>query len=459
MSWFSPLAQLVFVAVVWSAPVLGDQSGEVTLSTSDDPRPVRIPARSRTADPMIVLEGGTLIDGTGSAPVTNARLVIQGDRIVSVGAKRDVAMPTIEYQTIDVSGFYIVPGFIDLHIHLAQHWKADDPNYADSDSAATIRGAKKLAALLNGGVTSIRDVGTRNDVAFKLKEAVERKILEGPRVYWAGKGILARGGHGDETRSGVSESTLGAEHAGGPYARIANGADDWRLAVREHIRAHVDLIKLYAPFTRDEVGAAIEEAHMQGFRVAVDAFEKYIIWAVDAGADTIEHTLATPDPALAMMARNGTALVPTLATYHALVSGGYSSAGLPPGGYYYDLHRSFEMTHEENLNVVRKAHQRGVKIGIGTDMAFNGEAYYPEVYFTEIGFLKDAGLDNNELLESATRIGAEILGMQNKLGTLEKGKLADIVVIRGNPLTDINNLKNIEMVIADGTVVRDQIAD
>ena len=139
MSWFSAFVQLIFVAVVWSAPVLGDQSGEVTLSTSDEPRPVRIPTRSRAADPMIVLEGGTLIDGTDSAPVTNARLVIQGDRIVSVGAKRNVAMPTTEYQTIDVSGFYIVPGFIDLHIHLAQHWKADDPNYADSDSEQQLK--------------------------------------------------------------------------------------------------------------------------------------------------------------------------------------------------------------------------------------------------------------------------------------------------------------------------------
>jgi imidazolonepropionase-like amidohydrolase len=347
-----------------------------------------------------------------------------------------------------------MPGLIDLHIHLAQQWKADDSLFGDSDAAAAIRGARKLASLLDGGITGIRDVGTRNDVALKIKEAVEREVFQGPRVFWAGKGILSRGGHGDEMRSGSSDSSKGTIHSGGPYARVANGADEWRLAVREQIREQADLIKLFAPFSRDEVSAAISEAHMQGRRVTVDAYGTYTTWAVAAGADCIEHTLATPDEAIASMGTSGTALVPTLTTYHALLTNGYPTAGLPPGGYYNDPHRSFAMSHAGNLEVVRKAHDAGVRIGVGTDMGFAGEDHYPESYFIEMGFLRDAGLDNREVLASATRVGAEILGMEDKLGTLQEGKLADVLVVRGDPLTDIENVRKLVLVIADGRVVR-----
>ncbi|MEX2123447.1 MAG: amidohydrolase family protein [Woeseia sp.] len=427
---------------------------DTTFSTTADPRRVRIPTVSSEADPIIVLKGGTLIDGTGSGPTADMVLVIQGSRILEAGPANEVEMPQGEFPIIDVSGLYVIPGLIDLHIHLAQQWKADDSRYVDSDAAAAIRGIRKLSALLDGGITTVRDVGTRNDVALKVKEAVERRIFEGPRVYSAGKGILARGGHGDEIRSGASEASKGTIHSGGPYGRVANGATDWTLAVREQIRENADLIKLFAPFSRDEVSAAVTEAHMQGFRVTVDAFGKYTTWAVEAGADSIEHTLATPDEAIELMHKHGTALVPTLTTYHTLLTEGIASAGVPPGGYYHDLHRSFDMTHEGNLQVVRKAHEAGVKIGVGTDMGFAGEEHYPGAYFVEMAFLKDAGLDDADVLASATRIAAEILGMEDRLGTLEKGKLADVLVVRANPLVNIQNVKEIELVIANGRVVR-----
>jgi imidazolonepropionase-like amidohydrolase len=433
--------------------------GSTGLSTTDDPRRVRIPSHSRADEAVTVLRGGTIIDGTDADPIADGIVVIQGDRILSVGPAQDVRLPRGDHRTIDVSGLYVMPGLIDLHVHLAQQWKADDSLFMDSDAAAAIRGTRKLAALLDGGITTIRDVGTRNDVALKVKEAVDRGIFEGPRVFWAGKGILARGGHGDEMRSGSSESGKGTIHSGGPYARVANGAADWQLAVREQIRGHVDLIKLFAPFSREEVTAAITEAHMQGRRVTVDAYDKYTTWAVEAGADCIEHTLATPDEAIELMARNNTALVPTLTTYHTLLTQGYSAAGLPPGGYYHDPHRSFEMSHAGNLEVVRKAHSAGVRIGVGTDMGFAGEVYYPESYFTEMGFLRDAGMENREVLESATRVGAEILGLDDMLGTLQKGKLADILVVREDPLSDIRNVRKIELVIADGRVVRERDPD
>lgn len=441
-----------FIVAMPEAIAGGAEAAPIT--TTDDPRRVRVPPRQDAVDSVLVLKGGTLIDGTGGKPLADSVIVIRGDRVVSAGTASDVKFPDAEYDLIDTTGMYVLPGLIDLHIHLAQEWKADDSLYLDSDAAAAIRGGEKLDALLDGGITTVRDVGTRNDVALKLKEAVERQIIDGPRVFWAGKGILSRGGHGDELRSGTSESSKGTIHSGGPYARIANGADEWQLAVREQVRQQVDLVKLFAPFSHSEVSAAIAEAHMQGLRVTVDAYGKYTTWAVDAGADSIEHTLATPDEAIRAMARQGTALVPTLMTYHELLTRGYPEAGLPAGGYFNDPHRSFPMSHDTNLNVVRKAHQLGVRIGVGTDMGFAGEDYYPQAYYVEMGFLRDAGMDNHEVLQSATRIGAAILGLEDKLGTVESGKLADVLVVRSNPLSELRNLQEVHLVIADGRVVR-----
>ena len=427
--------------------------------TTDDPRRIRIPPSAEAVPGVLVLRGATVIDGTGAEPFEDGVVVIRGDRIADVGPADEVRIPTSGVRMIDASGMYVMPGLIDLHIHLAQEWREDDSLYLDSDAAAAIRGTQKLSALLDGGITAIRDVGTRNDVPLKLKEAVARGIIEGPRVFWAGKGILARGGHGDELRSGASDSGKGTIHSGGPYARIANGADDWQLAVREQIRQQVDLLKLFAPFSREEVGAAVTEAHRQGLRVTVDAYGKYTTWAVEAGADSIEHTLDTPDEAIKAMARRGTALVPTLLTYHVLVTRGYPAAGLPPGGYFNDPHRSFPITTEGNLATVRKAHDAGIPIGIGTDMGFGGENYYPGCYVDEMALLSKAGLDNRELLQSATRVGAEILGMADRLGTLERGKLADVIVVRENPLADFENLRTVELVIADGKIVRGELTD
>jgi imidazolonepropionase-like amidohydrolase len=204
------------------------------------------------------------------------------------------------------------------------------------------------------------------------------------------------------------------------------------------------------------VSAAISEAHAQRLRVTVDAYGDFTTMAIEAGADGIEHTLAMPESAIALMARRNTALVPTLTTYHALLTHG--AGGLPPGGYYHDSHRSYAMTHAGNLRVVRAAHAAGVRIGVGTDMGFAGERQYPGCYFTEMGFLRDAGLSDAQVLASATRVAAEILGLGDLLGTLERGKLADVLVVEGDPLADMTRLRNLRLLIADGRIVRDRLA-
>lgn len=432
------------------------------MTTTDDPRRVPIPPAITSQEGVLVLRGGTLIDGTGAAPVANAMVVMQGNRILDIGAASKVAVPEKVDQTIDVSGLWIVPGLIDLHVHFTQQRGTDFGTYAESDAAAAIRGVAKLGLLLDGGITTVRDVGTRNDVALKIKEAVKRRIFPGPRVFWSGQIIASRGGHGDEmtsTGSGRPVATGGTQVlAGGPNVRVATGPWDWRLAVREMIRAGADWIKLAAPFTKEEVAAAVDEAHMLGIRVTADAFGHYVEWAAHAGIDCIEHPLAIPDDAIRVMAEKGTALVPTVTAFYIPLTFGYPVAGVPKGGFFHTFSRRFFMTHESNLNVVRAAREAGVKIGVGTDIAFENEKHYPGAYFTELNFLKEAGLTNDQLLASATRVGAEILGMADKLGTLEKGKLADVLVVSGNPLDDVQNLRNVKLLVADGEVVRNRLA-
>jgi len=425
-------------------------------STTNDPRRVPVPPRDISKDPILVVRGGTLFDGTGAEPVANAVVVLQGNRILDVGSAAAVRVPQKPDRVIDVAGGWIVPGLVDLHIHFTQQRGDDFQLYRDSPAAAAIRGVLLASQLIDAGITAVRDVGTLDDVALKIKEASQRHMIDAPRVFWAGKLIGSRGGHGDEITETASGRPRPLESSG--RHRVANGPGDWRLAVREQIRMGADLIKLTAPFTKDEVAAAIDEAHMLGIRVTADAFGDYVTWASEARIDAIEHPLAIPDAAIAAMAKNGTAFVPTMTAFYNPTKIGYPSAHIPPGAFYYTMSRRFSMTHDDNMATLRKARAANLKMGIGTDIPFENEKRYPGDYFQELRFFKEAGYTDKEILMIATRNGGEVLGIPDMIGTLEKGKLADLLVVDGNPIQDIENLRKTRLVIADGRVVRERTA-
>jgi imidazolonepropionase-like amidohydrolase len=267
--------------------------------------------------------------------------------------------------------------------------------------------------------------------------------------------IVARGGHADEVTETASGRPRSLETS--PQVRVATGPWDWRLAVREEVRRGVDLLKMTAPCTKDEITAAVDEAHILGFKVAVDAFGDYVTWAAEANVDTIEHPLAISDEALKVMVQHKTALVPTLVAFYNPMKFGYPSAHIPPGGFYFTMSRRFPLTQEGVITVVRKAKAAGVTIGVGTDIPFENERRYPSDYFVELALLKESGLTDKEVLMAATRVNGELLGIPDKLGTLEKGKLADILVVAADPLQDVQNLKKLKLVVADGRVVRDRL--
>lgn len=455
--WMVPAALVAAMVLPAAAAKQYDLRQRPGASTTADPRRVPVPPRDTSKDPVLVLRGGTLWDGTGAGPVPNAVVVLRGSRIVEAGPASTVRVPDGAERVIDVAGGWILPGLIDLHLHFTQQRGDDFTRYRDSPAAAAIRGVLLASQLIDGGITTARDVGTLDDVALKIKEASERHMIEAPRVFWAGKLIGSRGGHGDETTQTASGLPKSLEPSG--RHRVANGPGDWRLAVREQIRMGADLIKLTAPFTKEEVAAAIDEAHMHGIRVTADAFGDYVTWAVEAGIDAIEHPLAIPASTLPLMAKAGTAFVPTMTAFYNPTKLGYPSARIPPGGFFYTMSRRFSMTHEDNMETLRRARAAGVKVGIGTDIPFENERRYPGDYFQEIRFFKEAGYTNEEILLAATRHGGEILGIPDMLGTLEPGKLADVLVVGGDPLAAIENLQEMRLVIADGRVLRERAPD
>ena len=445
---FSVIAGILLFAV----PGIGAVE-TTTFTTTDDTRRVPLPPHDYAADPLLVLQGGTLINGADASPVTDALVAVRGDRIIYAGSANGAQVATKADRVVDTSGFYIIPGLIDLHIHFTQQRGMDFSRYRNSDAAAAIRGVLLLGQLADAGITTVRDVGTSNDVALRIKEAVERRMVDGPRVLWSGKLIASRGGHADE----ITSTATGRPKSLAPSSRVrvASGPWDWRLAVREQIRMHADWIKLTAPYTREEVAAAVDEAHMQGIPLAVDSFGKYTEWASDAGIDTIEHPLAMNERVIATMARNGTDFVPTLTAFYNVEKTGYPSAGIPSGGFFHTFSRRYPVRHEQHLEMVGLAHKAGIRIGVGSDIPFENDVRYPQDYYVELGLLKDAGLSDKDVFASATRIGAEILKMEDKLGTVETGKLADLLVVGSNPLKDIQNLQDVKLVVADGRVIRD----
>lgn len=418
--------------------------------TSDDVRRVPIPPVDRSHEPVIAIVGGTLIDGRGGDPVANAVVVTQGDRILAAGPAGSTEIPANVTRTINAGGLYVIPGLIDAHIHFTQQRMDDFGRYSDSPAAAGIRATVLARSLVEAGITAVRDVGTVDDVALRVKEAVDRGMIPGPRVLWSGSIISSTGGHGDEvtsTATGRQKPALGGESHGynGPWA--------WREGVRERVRKLADWIKLGAPADKDEIAAAIEEAHSLGVPVAIDSYGKYTDWAIEAGVDTLEHPLNMSDNAVRLMKAHGTAFVPTIGAFDNLLEGGYPPAGIPTGGFYYTHSRRFVIDQGEHLAKVAEAYKAGVPIAVGTDIPFQNESRYPDAFFREMDYLSEAGMTNKDVLASATRVGARIIDMGDKLGTLESGKIADILVIGGNPLATLKNLRDIRYVMADGRFV------
>ena len=403
---------------------------------SEDPRRVPIKALTKPAG-ILVLRGGRIFDGTGS-PIHDGTLVISENKIVKVLPPNTNDWPA-DAKVLDVSGKTVMPGLIDLHTHLTQPEDGEHVN-AISDSASTLIAVDKLRYFIESGITSIRDVGSSSDVPFRLKEWVTKNRIPGPRIFAAGQFITGEGGHSTEN---TPDAMILAEGA----TRMASGPNDWRQAVREQFHRGADLIKLGSNFTSEEVNAAVSEAHDLGLKVTVDAETFYIQRAVEAGADTIEHPLPRTDATIRLMAKKGIAADPTLTPYMIIFD--------KYGGYYDSTSRRFTFSKDANFDMLKRLKKAGVKCGVGTDLVVNWYRYLPVAYINELKQFVAAGWSIPEALSIATHVNAQILDMDDRLGSLEVGKLADVLVVNGMPDQNLDDLERVETVIRGGFVVVD----
>ena len=403
----------------------------------DDPRQIPAPPIPGGPEGTLVLRGGRLFDGSGAA-VREATVVIERNKIKKVLPPSSADWPK-EARLIEVAGKTILPGLIDLHTHLT-HYDVGAPIGATlSDADSTLRGLERMRYFIESGITSIRDVASRGDVPFRLKQWVARNRIPGPRIFAAGQLITATGGHGAEGMD-VHHPLFGMIYE-------ASGPDDWREAVRLQFKQGADVIKIGSHFSREEVKAAVDEAHALGLKVCADAETFYIQWAVEAGVDCIEHMLPRTDETIRLMAARGTEAVPTLVVAMYLFD--------ERGGYYGSTSRRFTWGKEANFEVVRRMKQAGIKMGVGTDLVSDWWRSLPEPYIMELRQFVKSGYTIPEALMAATKTSAEILNMGEKLGTIEPDKLADVLVVDGKPDLNLDDLAKIAMVIRDGYVVVD----
>ena len=402
---------------------------------SDDPRRVPVPPESKGSQKKWILEGGRVFFGADEG-VRRATIVIEDSMITDV-LDPDEEFAADDHTVLDVSDKTVLPGLIDLHTHLTYNEPDMSIDEARSQAACTLRAVERLRFYLESGITSIRDAGSHWDIPFRLKDWVRDNRIPGPRVFAAGCLITATGGHGAENLTPASDRV--------GKIREAAGADDWREAAREQFKKGADVIKVASHFSRQEIEAAVDEAHTLGLKVMCDAETFYIDWAVEAGVDTIEHPLPRTQGTIQKMADRGVQAVPTLIPYQIIFA--------QQGGYFHSTSRRFSFSDEDNLQVVKSMRKAGVAMGIGTDLVADWFRYLPHAYIEELRGFSRAGYGPLEVLEAATINGAQILDMDDRLGSICAGKMADILIVEGRPDEQLEDLRQVDMVFRDGYMV------
>jgi imidazolonepropionase-like amidohydrolase len=405
-----------------------------------------------------VLSGATLIDGTGAAPIPDAAVVIDGDRITAAGPRAALTWPA-DAEVVDVRGRTLIPGLIDAHDHLASHGYglATRLGLDEPASTAHLRTARVLAETLAMGYTTVRDAGGL-DAGFKL--AVEQGLIPGPRLVLALQIISPTGGIGDRV-SPSGHDCCGAHDPLLPPC-VANGSDAVRDVVRTMVRAGADVIKtattggassrpghgpLDAAFSLAEMEALVTESHALGRRVMCHALGgPGLRTALAAGVDSIEHGCYLDEDAtlLGQMAVQGTFFVPTLTVYVH-----HRESPAP------HVRERAVALHAHHVASVRRALELGVPIAAGTDAGGHG---HPRNAL-ELEYLVEAGLTPMQALRAGTQWAAACLGLEREVGTVEKGRLADLVLVAGNPLDDVTLLLDparIELVLKGGAICADR---
>lgn len=407
----------------------------------------------------IYIHGGTLIDGNGGTPLSDAAVLIEENRIVAVGPAKTIGRPA-DAVDIDADGGFILPGLIDTHVHLMLEGVNPAKMLMTPFSYKFYEAIDRMRRTLDAGITCVRDAGGAD---LGLKQAVEDGLVLGPRMQISITALSITGGHVDGWMPSGQRLDLMPAYPGMPDP-ICDGVEEVRRKVREVLRAGAEVVKVcstggvlsptdhpeFTQFTVEELAVIVQEAAFRrGVKVMAHAQGvEGIKNAVRAGIHSIEHGIFLDDEAIGLMLEHGTFLVPTLLAPLAVLEQAEISGAMPEYGV-----RKARETIEIHAESIARAHGAGVRIAMGTDAGVMPHG----TNLRELGLMCNVGLSPMEALVATTKTAAETLGWQDRLGTLEAGKLADVVVCRTDPLADIRSLEkteNIAWVVLNGRVVK-----
>ncbi|UCH27020.1 MAG: amidohydrolase family protein [Trueperaceae bacterium] len=405
-----------------------------------------------------LIHNGTLLDGTGAEPLRDAAVLVKGARIQAVGRRSDITLPDGDVVLFDAGGGTILPGLIDAHVHVMIEGVNIPKMMTTPFSLNFYLAADRLRRTLDAGITTVRDAGGAD---LGVKEALERGLLSGPRLQISVQALTITGGHGDGWMPSGTTFDLWPSYPGMP-AGIADGVEEVRKKVREVLRAGAEVIKVsstggvlsptdhpeFTQYSQEELEVMVQEgAYRRGVKVMAHAQGvEGIKNAVRAGIHSIEHGIYLDDDAIELMLEHGTFLVPTLLAPVAVLE---SADEMPEYGV-----RKAEEAVNAHRESIAKAYKAGVKIAMGTDAGVMPHG----TNLRELGLMCDVGMTPMDVLVATTKVAAECLGWDDRLGTVEVGKLADIIVTATDPLADIRSLEdndNIVLVVQDGRVVKD----
>jgi imidazolonepropionase-like amidohydrolase len=395
-----------------------------------------------------------VVDVRALEVLTERTIVVDEKKIVRIDRGYTAATSG---SAVDLRNFTCLPGLIDLHVHLGFSLTPASTieSFTFNPADYAVRSVANAEKTLMAGFTSVRDLGSPPGVGVALRNAIDKGIVKGPRIQAAGF-ITSTGGHGDPTNA------LRAELMGspGPERGIVSGADEARRAVRQRYKEGFDLIKVSttggvlslaksgdAPLLVDEeLAAIVATAKDYGYAVATHAHgAEGMKRAIRAGVQTIEHGTYLDEEAMTLMKQRGTWLVATIS------AGRYVAEMARNAGFFPDIIRpKAQAIGPQIQGTFARAYKAGVKIAFGTDQ---GVAPHGD-NAKEFGYMVEAGMPPLEALRAATLYGATVMGLESQIGTIEAGKLADIVAVPGNPAQDIGVMTRVGFVMKDGVVYR-----
>ena len=408
-------------------------------------------AAAAPTGPVTLIKAGRLIDGTGRPPMENVTIVVRGEVIESVLRGAPGAELERDARIIDLSKQTVLPGLMDCHDHITgtPGDGGDTQMLQETDAHQALWGAMHAKITLDAGFTTIRNVGSGSYAEVALKRFINQGLFPGPRIYTATRGLGITGGHADINGWSPDVPLRG-------YAQIVDGVDAIRHAVREQIKYGADLIKITASggvlssgdsvnheqYSEEEIRGAVEEAARLGRKVAAHAHAaKAIVNAARAGVASIEHGSLVDDEGIALMKQKGTYMVPTLYTLDFIINEGKEN-GVPQ----YGIDKAREISRVQRANL-KKAYQAGVKFAYGTDAAVFPHGRNAR----DFGILVDQlDVPPMEAIRMATQYAADLIGISDKVGTIEPGKWADLIAVTGDPLQNIRLLEDVRFVMKGG---------